>query len=113
MSQFRKSIPSEFSDEDKYFRFFTKPDLAVIALTGAFTVLLFKLTELFFGKPFIGLIIGVLIMGASLFCSMMRVPESLNFTGGGQKIATILIRRIIRRTSKKIYVKGYDDWEED
>lgn len=111
MAKLTYSIPSEFSDEDRWFKYFTKRDLGVLVTTGAFTVLLFKLTDSLFGKPLIGLIIGVIIVLISMACSMVKLPDTLWLKGGCQPIATILLRRLIRRKKRVIYVKGYREEE--
>lgn len=107
MPKFTYSIPSEFSDEDKWLKFFRKKDMAVLIVTGAITVGLYKLTGLLIGNAIIGLIIGLLIMGVSMFCSMFPIPDTFYLTGGGQTIATLMIRRLIRKKKRVIYVKGY------
>lgn len=111
MDRFVYNIPSEFTDEDKYFKFFTKKDLAVIIITGAFTFLLFKIAG-HFGRPLVGLIIGIIIMILSIGCSMIKKPSSEYLTGGGQVIMILILRRLIRRKKKVIYIKGYDDLED-
>lgn len=112
MAKFTYNIPSEFTDEDKYFKYFTKKDMAVIIVTGALTLLLYKITGSLFGKPIIGIVIGGIIMIVSIGCAMIRIPETEYLNGGGQTILTLLIRRLVRKNNKLIYIKGYDDWEE-
>lgn len=112
MVKFTYSIPSEFTDEDKYFKYFTKKNMAVIIITGFIMFLLYKLTGSLFGKPFIGLIIGGIIMLVSILCVMVKIPETLYLEGGGQTILTILTRKYVRKRNKVIYIKGYDDWGE-
>lgn len=112
MVKFTYSIPSEFTDEDKYFKHFTKKNMAVIIITGFIMFLLYKLTGSLFGKPFIGLIIGGIIMIVSILCAMVKIPETLYLEGGGQTILTILTRKYVRKRNKVIYIKGYDDWGE-
>lgn len=113
MAKFRYSVPSEFSDEDKWFTYFTKRDLGVLITTGAFTILLYKLSGSLLGKPFVGLIIGGFIMLISVSCSMIKLPDTMFLTGGSQTILNILLKRFIRRKKKVIYVKGYSEWEDE
>lgn len=113
MNKFRYNIPSEFTDEDRWFKYFTKKDLLVIVVTGILTGVLFKLSASLINKPYVGLIIGLIIMGASLFCCMVRKPETLYLTGGGQTLATIILRRLIRRKNRVIYVRGYNEQEDE
>lgn len=112
MVKFTYNIPSEFTDEDKWFKYFTKKDMGVILVTGVITLTLYKLSDSLLEKPFIGLIIGGIIMCISLFCSMVKLPDTLYLTGGGQTILTLMMRRLVRKRNRVIYIKGYDDWEE-
>lgn len=109
MAKFTYNIPSEFTDEDKWFKFFTKKDMGVIIATGILTFFLYRLAGFLFGKPLIGLIVGGIIMIVSVCCAMIKLPETLYLEGGGQTILTIILRRLIRRKNKVIYIKGYDD----
>jgi hypothetical protein len=113
MAKLTYSIPSEFSDEDRWFKFFTKKDVGVLVVTGALTIFLYKTTGTLFGKPFIGLLVGGIIMAISLFLSMAKLPDTMYMAGGGQTIASILLKKLLRKKNKMVYVKGYNEWEEE
>lgn len=108
MTKFRYSIPSEFSDEDRWFKYFTKRDLIALAIGGVITVALYRFT-LQFGKPIIGLIIGGIIIAISLSLSMNKIPDTFYLKGGGQPIVVYLLKILIRKKKKVIYVKGYSE----
>lgn len=99
-------IPSEFSDEDKWFKYFTKKTLACTLLSGMFMVLLGNFTSLF-GSRAPGLILGSIIVVFVIFITNFKIPETEYLKGAGQTIDVILIRKYLRRRAKCIYVKGY------
>ena len=100
------SIPAEFTDEDKWFRFFYKKNLAVFCAGAAFTYLLWKVLDLG-GLGIAGLIAGGMVTTAITAVTMLPIPESSYLKGGGQTLDIILIRRLIRRKSAVIYIRGY------
>lgn len=99
-------IPSEFSDEDKWFKYFTKKTLGCTLVSGMLMVLLGNLT-LLFGSRAPGLILGSIIVIFVLFITNFKIPETEYLKGAGLTIDVILIRRYLRRRAKCIYVKGY------
>lgn len=99
-------IPQEFTDEDKWFVFFTKKNLA-FALPGVIiTFINFKVFG-FFGKSLVGVVIGLIITAILVAISKVPMPESEYLKGGGLTFDQLLVRRYIRKKNKKIYVKGY------
>lgn len=99
-------IPSEFNDEDKWFKWFTKRSMLYIVAGLGSTYLLYRLFMLIH-HPFIGIIIGAIITVTLGAISMIPIPEGNYLKGSGQTVDVILIRRWIRRGSKTIYTKGY------
>lgn len=107
----RHEIPSEFTDEDRWFKYFTKKTLAFIMVGCVITCLLFKLCS-FFGGAIIGVVLGLVITVALGAVSMIPVPENQFLRGGGLTYDVIIIRRFIRRKNKVVYVKGYENEKE-
>lgn len=101
----RHEIPSKFTDEDRWFKYFTKKTLRFIMVGCLILVLLYKIFSLF-GLAVIGVVFGVVITIALAAISMIPVPENQFLRGGGLTLDIILIRRFIRRGNKVIYVKG-------
>ena len=63
------------------------------------------------GKMMGGLIPAIIMGGLFVVlvtgCTMLPYPDTEYLKGGGMTFDVLLIRRIIRRSSKKLYVKGY------
>ena len=104
--EFSCPIPSEFTDEDRWFKFFTKKQLAVVLLNIVWTIALGKLFKLFGIMP-VGIAIGVIQTLVVTALAMFRLPESNYLRGGGQIIGVVLLKRMYRRLFACIYVKGY------
>lgn len=109
MAKLTYNVPSEFSDEDKWLKYFSKRDLGILIATGFLTVILYKITGYLFRNPLIGAIIGLLIMAVCVGISMIKLPDTLYLSGGGQSILIVLLKRLIRKKNKIIYVRGYDE----
>lgn len=112
MAKFKYAIPSEFTDEDKWFKFFTKKTLTVLVVTGAFTVFLYKMFGAIFNKAFIGILIGALVMIISALITMMPVSDDKYLKGGGQTLDSVFLKILIRKKNRRIYVLGYEDEDE-
>lgn len=108
----RHEIPSEFTDEDRWFKYFTKKTLAFIMAGCLIMVFLYKVFALF-GGALIGVVLGIVITIALAAISMIPVPENQFLRGGGLTLDVIIIRRFIRKGKRVIYVKGYDVKEGD
>ncbi len=102
----RHAIPAEFTDEDKWFKFFTKKTLAFM-LPGIFImVVLFRILALF-GQGMAGIIIGLVITAALAAVSAIPKPGDDYLRGGGITFDILILRRIIRAKNRVVYVKGY------
>ena len=97
----RFRIPSEFKDEDKWLKFFTKPQLVAlgIALLVSATVLV-VLTK--YGLFAVGFAIFLLIMLTAFTVVMKKVPESYYLMGANETIGIILLRVIIKKLKRKV-----------
>lgn len=99
------------SDEDKWFKFFTKVQLLGIAVFAFIGFIFFKgLSLLGFTMAGIGCLIICTGIGALLM--MVRMPNSRYLTGGGSYIWEIITILIYRKAVKCIYVRNYESLEE-
>lgn len=105
----RHQIPSEFTDEDRWFKFFTKTTLKYLIAGLVITYLLFKLFGLI-GFSLIGVTIGLVITIGLVFIASYPIPETQYIKGANLTIVRILKRRLIRYFNRCIYVKGYRGW---
>lgn len=99
------AIPSEFSDEDKWFKYFTKKMLAFILPGVVLTFLLFKLLSPY-GQGIAGVVIGLTITAVLGAISAIPMPESEYIKGGGLTLDILIARRYIRLKEAVIYAKG-------
>lgn len=102
----RYEIPQGFSDEIKWFKFFSMRSLIVLLGTAAPGVLFIRL----FGSAGITLyliVFWVLVTGCVTACTMFRLPASRWVSGGGEYIDQILIKRLIRKRKRCLYIRGY------
>lgn len=101
-------IPAEFSDEDRWLKFFTKPQALCLSASVLISILLTKMLALI-SLTVIGIIIGILLVIATLIITMGKMPEANYLRGGGLYFDTILARKFIRKKKRCIYVKGYGE----
>lgn len=103
-------IPKEFKDEDKWFRFFTKFQLALFAIAVGLSILVLLITSVIHLLP-IGVIITEILVGAALIFGFINLPSDRYMIGGGYPVRTIVMRIITKnlKRNKKIYVKNYDE----
>lgn len=102
-------IPSEFKDEDKWFKFFTLRQLFALIGIGALCFIVFRLFSIIHMR-FIGACIDVAILIIGIMCIYAPVPEEKYLIGGGQPFRVILLRMVRKRMKKNriIYIKNYD-----
>ena len=101
-----EEIPSEFTDEEKWFKFFPKTAFIALGVGTLFTLLLANLLK---GA---GLFMATVITGAipTIICValiMIPKPDTEWLKGGGQSYSTLIIKRLLRRMKRCIYVLGY------
>lgn len=105
----RFEVPREFdSTDDKYLKIFSLTSLLVLMAMVALSVMACKLL-VFFGAPPVPVIavcgiVTVVVTGTT----MIPIPADNYMSGGGNTVAQIIIKRSIRRRTRCIYVKGYN-----
>lgn len=110
MDAFTDDIPSEFTDEDKWFVFFTKPILLVIAVGIVGTVIVANILKLIFGVLLPFIIIGVIATAVVVLMMMIPAPSSnVMRGGGGETVMDIQLKKRHRKKERSIYVKGVRD----
>lgn len=103
-------IPKEFKDEDKWFRFFTKFQLALFGIAVGISIVILLITSAIHLLP-LGVILTEILVGAALVFGFIKLPQDRYMIGGGYPLRTIAIRLLTKnfRKNKKIYVKNYDE----
>ena len=85
-------IPGEFSDEDRWFKFFNKRQALMIGVSIIFAILVIKgMTSI--GLLPVGVIIGIFAVVFVSVSVMVKIPEMEYLRGGGQTLDVYLIKR--------------------
>lgn len=97
-------IPREVEDEDKWFRYFTKKQLAVLVIV---LLIDWKVCSFFYKLHciVIGITLAILFLIIALAAVMIKMPR-IKYLYGGIGLDILLIRIIIRKASskhKKVY----------
>ena len=111
------SIPKEFKDEDKWFRFFTKTQLMYIGAGLLLGIGALKITYSLGILP-LGVILCEIFLEMAAILSFLVIPSDRYLIGGGYPLRLILARLVKKRmsTGRVIYVKCFpqeqgDGWE--
>lgn len=104
-------IPAEFTSEGRWFRYLSNKGMTAVLIGCAFTAALHRIAAIFHAGM-AGIIAGVLFTGALGFFTMFPLPEQDYLRGGGITLDIIILRRIIRRMNRRIYVKGIAEKED-
>lgn len=107
MAQGTFKIPMDAKDEDKWLKYFTKAQLAVVIFVAAIDVVIVKGFQALGILP-VGIFIAIVLMITACIVALCKVPESSHVIGAGNNIGKILIRMYIhRKIYRKVYIKGY------
>lgn len=103
----REEVPREFSDDERWYRFFTTKMIVVLLVGAGFTFLMYRLFSLF-NAGVVALIVFGLLTLIALALVAIKVPRDGAFAmyGQGTLLSTLLYRVIVRRKKGRIYVAG-------
>lgn len=101
-------IPSGFSEEVKYFRFFTVRTLCVMGVVAFPGVLLIRFMTA------VGLTVKFLVFWGVLtaictVATMIPIGQSKWMEGAGNMIDQYLLKKFIRSRKRCLYIKGYNE----
>lgn len=109
---FTHRVPRQLQDEDRWFKIFTLKQAIAAVLCGVIGIpigiLLSKIHLIFM---LICMVFYVFLCGFLIF---FKVPANQYMLGGGQHGVSLMLRCLVRRITKKIYVKnleGADEWD--
>lgn len=103
----RFEIPQGFSDEILWFRFFPMRSLMVMLALAVPGFFLIKLLSPF-GITMYVFIIWFFIEAVVVASTMIPVPVDRWRNGGGVTYDRLAVRILIRKLSRCLYIKGYD-----
>ena len=103
----------QIKDEDKYFRFFTKRNIAWTFVGGLLGFGIYSVINAI-GFPMVAAVTGIVICVFFGAMSFVQVPVERYLSGGGLFLTTVVFRWLQRRvgSSKVIYNKYYEVDEE-
>lgn len=101
-------IPEEFSDEEKWFKFFSIHSLIVLAAGLGIAAGLAKLISLIYTAAFVPvMLMGAVVTIIIVIFTMVPRSDTEWLRGGGQSYAKYFTKRILRKMNKRLYVLGY------
>ena len=96
----REERPAEFTDEERWARYFTTTSLIALMVLGGVCLLICRICMRLKVLP-LGIAMSIVIMGAGAFVFLIPVPEGDLWHGQGTLIAKVLMRVMIRKKSRK------------
>lgn len=99
-------IPQGFTDEIRWFRFFSLRSLIVmvsVAAPGIVLIRCFRSLE----STLMLIVFWFFVVAVITALTMIRMPGSRWLGGGGEYLDQILVKRILRCRKRCLYIKGY------
>lgn len=114
MADLREEVPREFSDDERWYRFFSRKSILVLLIMGVMDLAIVKFFAFIHLQTpgiFVAIILTVVVMAAV----MLPIPEGDVLHGSGSTCDVILFRLYVRRKNSKIYVRNltYSGMEEN
>lgn len=99
-------VPREFKDEDKWFRYFTKKQAAVLVITGLADYRLIAAASAH-GFTLLAIVAAILLLVVAGSLVLIQLPVDVMFlTGGGITLDQWIFRVFLRKRKKVIYTKN-------
>lgn len=99
-------VPREFKDEDKWFRYFSKKQAAVLVITGLVDYRLIAAASKH-GLTMPAVVAAILLLLVAGGLVLIHLPVDVMFlTGGGITLDQWIFRVILRKSKKVIYTKN-------
>lgn len=104
MANLREQVPGEFTDDERWYRFFTLKTLIAFAIG---TALDFLLTVLFskIGAAAFGLVLGTLLLFVIVSFVSVRWPMTDTVRGGGKTLSELSVALFAHRKNRALYVR--------
>ena len=101
-------IPQEFTDDIRWYKYFTQPMIIAIAICGMIDTLI-VLTLSSYNLLIPGLILSAILMLAVLALISFPMPGAI-MSGGGMLLYQYVYLRLRHRGIRKIYLRMEDDY---
>ena len=108
MAQFSHKVPRELRNEDRWFKIFSPKQAIAAAICAAVAIPVGIFIHRLFGNIPTIIVLEFYI----IFCAVGMftvIPNSQYMLGGGQSAAMVVVRCVVRRLTKKVYVKHMDE----
>lgn len=111
MSELREEVPREFSDDERWYRYFTRKSILVLLSMGVISLIIIKFCS-FIGITAAGIYMALILTTVAMVAVMLPIPEGDVLHGSGCTCDVILLRMYIRKKKAKLYLKGLQESEE-
>lgn len=107
----RENVPREFSDDVRWYRYFTQKMIVAILIVSVAGLILCKILSLV-GMEIVGIFITVIALAVAMFFLCVPVPKGDLMKGSGLLAGTVFIRiHTLKKRGKILYIKGYEEDE--
>lgn len=100
--------PPEFTDDERWWRFFTRKSLSVLILSAFVFYISYRIFRIVNMGGF-GIVIGIIFIAASLLLVSVPIPGNDIFRGCGMTLDQMLFRKIVRGQKAAVYRKRTED----
>lgn len=112
MANLREKVPGEFTDDERWYKFFTLRSL-IAFLTGGLIDFLVTVTFRKAGLGMVGFITGTLLFLILFGLATLRWPQEDTVRGGGRITGNLLLTALFHRRNQNIYVRMFEEAEDD
>lgn len=110
MSELREEVPREFSDDERWYRYFTRKSIMVLLCMGVLSLIIIKFCSLI-GVQIVGIYLALVLTTVAMVAVMLPIPEGDVLHGSGCTCDVILLRMYIRKKKARLYLKGFQESE--
>ena len=108
MAHLHEKVPAEFSDDERWYRIFTKKSLATMIVGCAIAAGVIAVFTSFGLLP-LGIVLGG-ALGVSFFCvTVLKLPGKDVLSGSGCTMDVIALRIFTRKRQGRIYMNLHDE----
>lgn len=108
MGKLREDVPREFTDDVRWYRYFTQPLLIALGVTVAISFFLCRILASIHLLP-LGLLLSTIQIILVIIFMCTSIPKGNLMNGSGMLLYDYFFRKILRRMNRLVYIKGLDD----
>lgn len=105
----RFEVPASLGKKAKWYKYFSLRSLVVGLVMAAIGVLIGKLIS-FAGITMYYIVFWAMLTVTVTGLTMIEIPNTNWLRGGGNTVDTLLIKKMIRKKSRCLYIKGADQY---